>query len=174
MDLTALLTSIAAIWGALLSTYLAYQRLKDDRINFRVKMSEFHGEDSRGFEVHSLEFSAQNHGKRTVILDSFWIMLEYDGEKDKMFYTKEGDLESDKRSHTKHMSLKSERFTTHFPYELLPGRGLSLAFDYEEFYSYFQPDPETGIDNYPQNCNLVAYFSDQLGNIRKSKTKRII
>jgi hypothetical protein len=161
---------VLAFWGAILSTYLALKRREDDQIDIRVLLSEFHGWDYQECRIDSFEFSAQNHGKRTVVFDSFWIMLDHDGKQDKMFYIKDGDLKHDKNSYTQYGSLKNEEFTSHFPYELLPERSLTMAFDYDAFFDHFK-NPETGEDNIPQNCKLVANFKDQLGNIYKSYPK---
>jgi hypothetical protein len=144
----ASVTAIAALGTILFKDWW------DNRINIEVNLEEFGEEDRFGDIYGYIQISARNKSsKRAVVIDSFWLTLQYDGKEQRLRLNFENGV------------LRHDKGVITFPYELLPGTKLTITLGDSNSYRDYFMNPETGEYNFPESgCNLVAYFEDQIGN----------
>lgn len=163
------ITIVIAIYGALLSTVLAYLTYKENKIDVRVTISKIIDEDplSDG-EPPKYTISVRNFGRRIANIDSIRLKLQCAGKEYQFrsLKTFKDGLEVD-------ISI---------PCELLPGYKLETSVDYWEIYKFVENNHKYHVegDPYYQNfdldlkklssCKLIAYFEDQLGKIIRSNS----
>ena len=141
-------------------------RKNANRIDLDVSINEYGEEDTFGETYAYLDISVRNKSrKRTVVIDSFWLALQYDGREHRL------RLNYIKGKNT----LKHDRGKIDFPYGLMPETKLSIILgNSNEYLDYFL-NPETGYYNFPDTeCNLIAHFEDQLGNLYESTPFKIL
>jgi hypothetical protein len=143
--------------GALVAIH--YKSWWDNRIDINVKIREYSEEDEYGDISGYLVASARNKSlRRVVTIDSFRLKLYQDG--------KERYLDTNWKADERNKSIS-------FPYDLLPGKKLSIILEgSDEFRKYFF-DHETGEYNFPVMGCLIAYFEDQSEKLHQSTPFRI-
>lgn len=156
---------MASTVGALLTAFAAlgaihYKNWWDNRINLDVKINPNIEEDGQWQDISELlNVSVRNKSNRNaIVIDSFGLYLHYDG--------------------WEH-PISTERLLTQsgiqLPYEILPGRKLSIRLGN---ISEYREDPfqnhQTGEYNFPNTgCDLIARFEDQRGGNHRSHTFKL-
>jgi hypothetical protein len=153
VDSVSAITTVIAIWGAVLSTYLVVLKIKEDKVDLRVTIRKIEGDP--------------HFGKKGVNIGSVRLKLRCGG--------KEYSFRSLK---TFKDGLVGDIL---IPYQFNPDRKLETSVDYYEIYKFVfdKYEREKDGDPYGENfdldpkylsrCQLIAYFEDQLGNIYQSE-----
>lgn len=132
----------------------------DNRINVGVKIEEYaENDDYGGYDVYML-ISARNYSNIDVVLDSFWLTLQYDGKE--IYWNIK--YKEDKTSGIKY--FKDEKGASiEFPCPLESRGKLNITMGDSNTFRDFFRNPETGEYDFPESgCNLIAHFVDQLDN----------
>lgn len=143
------LAAFITLTGAVVTIH--YKDWGDNRIDIEVMIREYAEEEIEGDISGYLVASARNKSsKRTTTIDSFRLRLYEDGRERKI------NVNWKKDERNKNIA---------FPYDLLPGKKLSITLNgSNDFREYFL-DHETGVYNFPRDGCLIAYFEDQVENI---------
>jgi len=163
------ITTLLAIWGAIISTILLYKKIKEDRVDIRVTVSKIvDGNPWSTDEAPTYFILVRNFGKRSGYIDSVRLKLQCGG----------------KEYHFRSLNAFRDNLAgdISIPYELFPGRKLETSVDYWEIYKFVDDKHKLYKDGDPCNqdfdldlkklslCKLIAYKEDQLGKIEHSKS----
>jgi len=161
------ITIAIAIYGAVISTILAYLKLKEDKVDIRVEISRELNDPSFGDGTPTYNILARNFGKRSVYIDSFRLKLQCEG-KEYSFRS----LKDFKDGPDGDISISCK---------LLPDQKLKASVDWWEIYRFVDLKFKSHQEGDPysedfdldlgklSSCTLIAYLEDQLGNIHQSK-----
>lgn len=141
MNIYQIIITLAAIWGAGLSTYIAIRSFKKEKPQIRVNLS--YGSFVNGSRETPVFFlAAANIGNHTVTLSSYGISLP---SKESLFFLGPDGLQK-------------------FPYELLPGREFSIQIKKSSIINNLKSQSSKGI------IKISGFYIDDVHNYYTSKS----
>jgi hypothetical protein len=141
MDWTEILTTIVAVYGAVLATYTLIAQLRENRSKVNVKISTgflAFAEDTSDAMVF---LSASNPGQKEVTLSSWGFVLP----------------------NKKQLFVPYPQSNVTFPYDLLPSKSCQIWIEAREIARALKSEGFSG------KVKLVGFYRDQLDRTYRSK-----